>query len=140
DYKKHQEEPQTVRGMDLKKLETEDIPQKQQDKENRDQQLTYWYYGFVGGYLLFWTFFYKIASVFGDMLRSAGVFVQLMLFLLLALGAHKLLEKSATYFPNAKNQNIFSMMNMYAIICLLIALITVNGLSADIFSLNDVNP
>lgn len=140
DYKKHQEEPQTVRGMDLKKLETEDIPQKQQDKEHRDQQLTYWYYGFVGGYLLFWTFFYKIASVFGDMLRSAGVFVQLMLFLAMALGAHKLLEKSATCFPNAKNQNIFSMMNMYAIICLLIALITVNGLSADIFSLNDVNP
>ena len=138
DYKKQQEEPQTVRGMDLKKLETEDIPQKQQDKEQRDHLLHYGYYGFMGVYLLFWTFFYKIIAFFKEQLLAAGIFAQLILFLFLALAGYKILEYSERWFPNAKNQNIFNMLNIYALICLFFGFVVLNELSWDIFELSNI--
>jgi DNA-binding helix-hairpin-helix protein with protein kinase domain len=139
DYKKQQEEPQTVRGMDLKTLETEDIPQKQQDKEQRDHLLTYGYYGFICVYLLFFTFFSKIISLFKEQLLATGIFIQLILFLLVAFLGRKTLEYSWHWFPNAKNQNIFNMLNVYALICLLLGFVTLNELSWDIFTLSNID-
>ena len=138
DYKKQQQEPQTVRGMDLKTLETENIPQKQQNKEQRDHLLSYGYYGFIGVYLLFFTFFYKIIAVFREQMLAVGIFAQLILFLLLALSVRKILEYSARWFPGAKNQNIFNMLNVYALICLFLGFVAINELSLDIFSLSNL--
>lgn len=135
DYKKHQEEPQTVRGMDLKKLETENIKQKQQDKEQHEHLMTYGFYFFIAIYLLFFTFFYKMILPLKDILLQTGIFVQLILSLLLALGTNKLLMILPQYFPMAKNQNIFSMLQIYAFICLLIAILTINSVSLSFFSL-----
>lgn len=134
-YKKQQEEAHTIRGMDIKTIETEDIARKQQTKEQRNHLLQKGYYAFVGIYLLFFAFLYKICALFADDLRHLGIYLQLLLMLAIAIGVDKILRLSAQYFPPAQNTTWHSMLRIYAFICIIVAYIAVNGFSAAIFTL-----
>ena len=134
-YKKQQEEAHTVRGMDIKTIETEDIALKQQNKEQLNLLLQKGYYAFVGIYLLFFAFLYKICALFADELRYLGIYLQLLLMLGIAVGVDKVLRMAAHYFPPAKNATWHSMLRIYAFICIIVAYIAVNGFSAAIFTL-----
>ncbi|MBQ9034331.1 MAG: hypothetical protein IJ099_00015 [Alphaproteobacteria bacterium] len=135
DYKKQQEEPQTVRGMNLKTLETEDIPQKQQDKVHRDHILTYGGYAFLAFYFIFFALFYKIIMPWRNALQQVGIFAQLIFVLLLILSIHCLLLQLQKTLPLLKNQNLSSMLRIYALICLFLTFIGTNGFSFDVFIL-----
>jgi len=50
-------------------------------------------------------------------------------------GVNLLLQALPRLFPATKNQNILSMMQIFAIICILITFITINGLPFDWFRL-----
>ena len=135
-YKKQQEEEQqTVRGLDIKTLATENIEQQQQDKERRNHLLQNGYYAFIAVYLLFFTFLYKICAVFSEPLRKLGIYWHAIIIILLAAAVNKLLNKLPKYFPNAQNVTIHSMLRIYAFVCLLIAYIAVNGFNAEFFTL-----
>ena len=134
-YKKQKEEPQTVRGMDVKKLATENIVQKKQNQEQIDKFLHYGYYAFLALFFTFFTFLYKILAPLHGLLQEIGIFAQLILIVLGVSGITMILNRLPQYFPQTKNQSLVSMLRIYAIICLIITFIALNGLSFDIFKL-----
>jgi len=134
-YKKQQEKPETVRGLSLKKLATENLRKTKLEKEQIKNIGHYFLYALLAIYLLFFTFLYKIAGIFKDILTESGIFVQLILVVLSIIGINRLLAIVAQKLPDRKNQNILSMLQIYGYICLLIAFIAVNGLPLDWFRL-----
>ena len=134
-YKKQQEEPQTVRGMNINAIEKEDIVKKQQNKEHLNLLLKRGYYAFIALYILFFAFLYKICDLFAPTLQNMGIYLQFVLVILAAVGTGKILKMLTFYFPSAQNISWHSMLRIYAFICILIAYITINGISPEIFTL-----
>ena len=133
--KKQQEEPQTIRGVDVASLTTEKIAERREKSENMKLMLHKGYHIFLAVYLLFFTFLFKLAAPFGSLLKESGVFVQMIIILFAAAGINKLLALIPQYIPETKNQNILSMLQIYAFICLIIAFLSLNNLSFDLLKL-----
>lgn len=134
-YKKQQEEPQTVRGLSVEQLATENLRQKKLEKDQIEHIKTYGIYAFFAVYLGFFTFLYKIVSIFKSQLVGIGIFSQLILLVLSIIGVNKLLALVEQQIPNKKHHNLLSMLQIYAYICLLIAFIVVNGMPIEWFEL-----
>lgn len=134
-YKKQQSEPQKIRGMDVATLSTENIVKKQHEKEQRASVLQYGYYAVLICFLLFFTFLFKLVQPFNEILQSAGIFMQLIIVVFGISGINKSIDLMVKYFPAAKNQNLLSMLKIYAIISLVIAFIFLNDVSLEIFDL-----
>lgn len=136
-YKKQQEEPPTVRGMEVKELAAENLRRKKIEKEQLDKIKYYALHGLLAFLLIFFTFLYKIAKIFGPVLQEGGVFVQFILIVLGICGTNGLLRFLVPYLPNRKYENILSMLQIYAYICMLIAFLTVNGFPIEWFKLSE---
>ena len=134
-YKKQQEKPQTVRGLSVKELATENLQKAKLEKEQRRNIDNYVLYTVIGAYLLFFTFLYKIADSFKEFLLEAGIFAQSVAVVLFIIGINKILSLLAPKMTGPKLQNIASMLRIYGYICVLIAFITINGLPLDWFEL-----
>lgn len=133
--KKQQDEPLTIRGVDVASLTTEKIVERQQKSENIKHLLNHGYHLFLAVYLLFFTFLFKLAQPFKPLLTDIGIFGQLLMILFAAAGIKKLLRLIPRYIPETKSQNILSMLQIYAFICLGIAYLSINGFSFDVFKL-----
>lgn len=133
--KKQQTEPQTIRGVDVSTLTSDKIKAKQQQQENLKLLLHKGYYIFLALYLLFFTFLFKLVAPFSALLNGMGIFIQMIIILFAAAGINRLLALIPQYIPETKNQNILSMLQIYAFICLIIAFLSLNNLSFDLFKL-----
>ena len=135
-YKKQQKKPETVRGLDVKTLQNEDLNKKQQNKEQLKYIMNYASYAILAAYLLFFAFMYKIFGIFKEGILNAGIFAQLAMVVCGIIGINKLLKiiEPITRFP--KHQNFISMLRIYAYICLIIAFISLNSLTFEILNLN----
>ena len=133
--KKQQAEPQTIRGVDVSTLTSDKIKAKQQQQENLKLLLHKGYYIFLALYLLFFTFLFKLIAPFSALLNGMGIFIQMIIILFAAAGINRLLALIPQYIPETKNQNILSMLQIYAFICLIIAFLSLNNLSFDLFKL-----
>ena len=134
-YKKQQEKPQTVRGVNIEKLQNEDLNKKQQKKEQRNHIKNYLSYGILASYLVFFTFLYKLAGIFKDEILSAGIFAQFFLISAGIVGINKLLKIIMPVISVEKQQNILSMLRIFAYICLFIAFVRLNGIPFEWFDL-----
>ena len=133
--KKQQTEPQTIRGVDVSELTSDKIKAKQQHQENLKLLMHKGYYIFLALYLLFFTFLFKLITSFAAALKELGIFIQIIIILFAAAGINRLLALIPQYIPETKNQNILSMLQIYAFICLIIAFLSLNNLSFDLFKL-----
>lgn len=122
-----------VRGIDISKISKENAAKKQQsDIDDRTKKI---YYGVVGGLLLMFSLIRKIISPFDEWLQSSGIFIQLILFSLCVFGLNRGLERFSAAMPENLNRSWLIMLRIYAIICLLIAFISVNSLNFSLFAL-----
>lgn len=133
--KKQKEEPKTIRGLDISTLTTEKITEQHKKQEKTKYIINQSYHIFLAVYLLFFTFLFKIISPFTAFLKNIGVFMQLILILFAAAGIKQLLALIPQYLPETKNQNILSMLQIYAFICLGIAFLSLNDFSFNLFKL-----
>ena len=69
------------------------------------------------------------------LLINIGIFAQLIAVLFAAVGINRLLALIPQYIPETKNQNILSMLQIYAFICLGIAFLAINDFSFDVFKM-----
>lgn len=137
-YKKQQQEPETVRGMEVKKLATENLRRKKMEREQIDK---FKYHGInvlVIALLLFFTFLYKIASFFKEDLQTAGIFAQLMLITLGVFGINKLLNMISPLVTDKVHRSLMSMLQIYAYISFIIAFLVVNGIPFDWLKLSEL--
>lgn len=134
-YRKEKEKPQTIHGLDVKNLQTENLSRQQQNKEQIEHLKSYSSYILLGGYLLFFAFLHKIVAVLKQEITAAGIFAQLALIVCGIIATNKLLTIVEPVITTSKKQNIISMLKIYAYICLIVAFISLGSFTFDIFSL-----
>ena len=134
-YKKEKEKPQTIHGLDIKTLQTENIALNQQNKEQIKHIKNYASYTLLVSYLLFFAFSYKLAGIFKEQIINAGIFTQLALITGGIIAINKLLKVIEPVIPEAKKQNIISMLKIYAYICLIVAFVSLGSFTFEFFTL-----
>ena len=136
-YKKEIEKPQTIHGLDVKTLQTENIALNQQNKEQMKHIKNYVSYTLLISYLLFFAFSYKLAGIFKEQIINAGIFTQLALITGGIIAINKLLKVIEPVIPEAKKQNIVSMLKIYAYICLIVAFVSLGSFTFEFFTLSE---
>ena len=106
-----------------------------QEKEQLEFLTHYGFYVFCAVYLFFFAFMYKLANPYKEYLLQAGIFAQFIIITVMITAINLLLHALPHLFPAAKSQNVLSMLQIFAIICILITFITINGLPLDWFRL-----
>lgn len=136
-YKKQQEEPQTVRGLNVQNITTENIQKKHEEQEHIKHVKRNVLYIILSTYLLFFTFLYKLVGFFREKIVQSGIFAQLILIFCSVLGINKLLKIIEPVISVNRRPYILSMLKIFAYICLLIAFIQLNGMPFELLKLAD---
>ena len=134
-YKKQQNKPQIIRGVDVSKISTEKILEEKKIKENKTTKLQYIYYTFIFTYLIFFAVLYKLILPIKEFCKNIGLSAQIILIIICINAINAFLKILRKYIPKLTNQNMINMLQIYAIICLIITFIFINNLSFSLFSL-----
>lgn len=124
-----------VRGVDISKISHENSAKKQQKSAESKKNADRVYYGTIGGLFMFFSLIRKIISPFDELLQNSGIFIQLILLSLCIFGFNKGLEHFSAQMPDNLNRSWLVMLKIYAIVCMIIAFISVNSLNFSIFAL-----
>lgn len=136
-YKKQQEKPQTVHGIDVNTLQDENLnKKKKRNEQQQKKRQNYISYAVLATYLIFFAFMYKITAVFKPQITSAGIFAQLALIVCGIIGINKLLKIIERIIPQSNRPVITSMLRIYAYICLIIAFISLETLTLSSLALS----
>ncbi len=135
DIKKQKETPETLRGFELSALSSESIKkvkEAEQALQARQQKIGW---GVVAAYLVFFAFLYKILRLFDDEIIALGLGIQAILTTLLMLGINRLFRKYENQLPLFKQKSLTDMLQVYALICIIIALVSINDIPKNLLNL-----
>ena len=92
----------------------------------------------VGGFILsmlFFAFLYKILTPMAEQILSIGLGLQAIIVTLIMLGINYAINKYYDYLPILKNRAIMQMIQVYALICIIIALVSINDIPQNLLDL-----
>ena len=136
EFKKQQEEPQTIRGIDVKSLTVENLAQTKHREERRMHIVRFLTFAALGVYVLFFAFLYPLLLPFKDILSESGVFAQMIAIILGFSCIRSFLDFAEEKLPqNRKFQSVLNMLKIYGYICILIVFIALNAFSLNLFGL-----
>ncbi len=125
----------TVRGVDVSQIGKKSNDKKQKLDANHKGNILQIYYGSIFIFFIFFSLIRKIISPFDGILKECGIFAQLILLSLAIYGIRRGIAKFSAMIPEDINRSALIMLKIYAIVCLIIAFISVNSLTFSIFSL-----
>lgn len=133
--KEQAETPQMVRGMEVSTLSVEHLQRTKEEKALEDIRLRNFALGFMSAYLLLFAFLYYILRPFAEDIRAAGLGIQALVTTLAMLGINEGLRRLAAKLPLLRDKALSQMLQVYAFICIIIVLISLNNLPDGLFSL-----
>ena len=135
DLQKQKATPQTVRGMEVSSLSTENIRKNEVEKLLEHIRVRNITFGGLAVYMLLFTFLPWMLSPLSDTISSWGLGIQGIILTLIMLGINVLLDYFALKSPWLQNRALTQMLQVYALICMLITIVLLNQLPEDLFSL-----
>ena len=136
DVKKQRETPQMVRGMEISSLSVENLRRNKEEKKIEDIRMQHISYAVITVYMLFFTFLFKILSGIEETVREAGLGIQAILTTFVMLGINKALHKYRDRMPLFQNKALTQMLQVYALICMIIALVTIDHIPQGLLELS----
>lgn len=133
---KQMEAPQTLRGVEVKELSNEFVQKNRQEKLAQDIKMQRYAILGIVLYLLFFGGLFKLLGLVGDEIKSMGIGLQAVIATVLMIGIEKGFAAARERFAILKNKGLVQMLKVYALICILIALVAVNEISTEIFGLS----
>ena len=124
-----------VRGMEISSLSVENLRKNKEEKKIEDERLRHISYAAIAVYMVFFTFLFKILSPIETLIRDAGLGIQAIITTFIMLGINKVLhdaEKKITLF---QNKALTQMLQVYALICMIIALVTIDQIPQGLLEL-----
>ena len=125
--------PQTLRGMEISALSVESM-EKDRAKKRHDaikiQRIT------LAGIALYFIFFgllFQILQPLADMLKNIGFAAQAFIITLVMFAINRFIRTYQKKLPLLKNRGLTQMLQVYAFICLIVALLFFNEIPQDIF-------
>jgi len=127
--------PEKIRGIEVTELSVEKNEQNRKEQQARDSKMLYIGAGFVVLYLLFFTFLFKILGFFTEALQNSGIGIQMIAAVLTMFGIKRGIAKYEKDIPLLQNKMLTEMLQVYAIICVIIALVSVNDIPKNLLDL-----
>lgn len=135
EIKRQKETPVTIRGMGLEELDGEKVRREKEEKQARNQKL---FYASMAGavlFLLFFGFLYKILEVWQESIVNAGIGLQVLGLMTVMMLINHAFKRFYAYLPILKSRAVTQMLQVYALICMIVALVFLNQLPTDLLSL-----
>ena len=133
--RKQRETPQMVRGMEVASLSVENLKKNKEEKKQEDIKLKHIFWGSAALYMLLFTFLFKILEPAKKIIKDAGLGIQAICITLVMLGINKLFAGYRDKLPMLNNRAITQMLQVYALICIIIALVFINDMPQGLLSL-----
>ncbi len=134
--KQQKQTPPKIRGIKVDDLANEKITINNTIKKALESKMHRIVLGIIACYMLFFGMLYKILAPLKELLDNVGIGVQAILTTFLLLGINKLISKYQTLFPLLKNKALTDMLQVYALICIIIALVSVNDIPNNLLELD----
>ena len=135
DLKKQKETPETIRGMEIETLTVEHAQKTKKIQLALNHKLQIISYFALILYMLFFAFLYKILSPIAEYILNIGLGIQAIVVTLIMLGINYAINKYYDYLPILKNRAIMQMIQVYALICIIIALVSINDIPQNLLDL-----
>ena len=135
DIKKQKQTPEKVRGIEVSELSAEKVQKNKEEKLALDTKLNKITAAGFAAYMLFFTFLYKILEPMAEPIIQIGLGIQAILTTLLLLGINRLFHKYEDHAPLLKNKTLTDMLQVYALICIIIALVSINDIPKNLLDL-----
>lgn len=135
DIKKQAETPQMVRGMEISTLSVEHLEKDKAEKQHQNHRLNRIAAAGIAAYLLFFAFLYPMLRPLAADIRQAGLGLQAIMTTFVMLGINSGLHLLLPKFPLLQNKAITQMLQVYAFICIIIVLVSLNHLPGGLFDL-----
>ena len=135
DIKKQKEKPEKLRGIEISNLSNEKVQKEKKEKAALDEKMMHISYAVLAIYMLFFTFLYKILKPASEFITSLGIGVQAIVTTFILMGIHYLIHKYKNTLPVLKNGALTDMLQVYALICIIIALVSINDIPKNILEL-----
>ena len=135
DIKKQKETPQKIRGMELAELSVEHLQKNKEEKiieDNKIQKITY---AGIALYMLFFTFLSQILQPHAESIADFGLGLQAIVTTFVMMGINHILRHYCDKFPLLKNRALTQMLQAYALLCIVIALVSINNLPSGLLQL-----
>ena len=133
--KKQAQTPQMVRGMEISTLSVEHLQKDKAEKIQLNHKLNRIAAGGIVVYLLFFALLYPMLEPIEKNIQAMGLGIQAIVTTFLMLGINSALHLLSPKFPLLQNKALTQMLQVYAFICILIVLVSLNNLPEGIFSL-----
>lgn len=133
--KKQKETPQTVRGMEISSLSVENMKKNKLEKISEDARIKQITIGSIALYMLFFAFLFKILQPISDFVIDMGLGLQAIIATCIMLVINYFINKFKSKTPLLRNKAISHMLQVYALICMIIAIISINDIPPDLLAL-----
>lgn len=135
DIKKQKETPEMVRGMEVESLKVENMQKSKEEKLALNNKMQIISGALLVVYMLFFAFLYKLLLPISDIVLSIGLGLQAIIVTLIMLGINHLFKKYYDDLPLLKNRALIQMLQVYALICIIIALVSINDIPKNLLDL-----
>lgn len=137
--KKQQEAPQTLRGVEISELSTENVQKSKEERLSKDIKLQNFAIAGIVLYMLFFTFLYKIIDLLSLGSDKFGIGLQAAAITSIMIIINNLIEKLKQHIPLFESKSLTQMLQVYAFICMLIAIVSANNIPIEIFDITILN-
>ena len=128
DVKKQKETPLKLRGMEVSEISVEKMNREKAEKISEDAKIRRWTLTGVGVYLLFFGLLFKILAPATEFLQKIGLGIQAVIVTFIMLGINTFIRKYREKLPLLQNRALAQMLQVYALICIIIVLVTLNDI------------
>ena len=130
---KQKETPQMLRGMEVSSLSVENFEKNKAEKLSEAQKIKNFTIAGIICYLIFFAALFKIVGSVGSWLKDIGFGMQAVLITLTMFGINRFIKHFKDRLPLLQNRALTQMLQVYAFICILIALLFLNEFPDGLF-------
>ncbi len=133
--KKQKQTPEKIRGIEVENLSQEKISINKAIKKALESKMQKISYAVVLVYMLFFGFLHIILSPIESVVKAGGIGIQMIVTTFAMLGINHLIHRYQNQLPLLRNKHLTDMLQVYALICIIIALVSVNDIPHNLLEL-----
>ncbi len=126
DIRKQRQTPAMLRGMEISSISVENLNRNKAEKYNEELKIKRISVACITLFLLFFGALFKILEPVADALHDMGLGLQAIIITFVMLAINQIMRKYAPISPILQNRAVTQMLQVYAFICILIAMVFLN--------------
>ncbi len=134
DIRKQRQTPQMLRGMEISSISVENLNRNKAEKHQEELKIQRISVAAITLFILLFGGLFKILEPYAGVLTDIGLGAQAIITTLVMIFINKMMHKYADKAPLLQNRALTQMLQVYAFICIIIALVTLNDIPSGLLS------